>query len=696
MKNILILNVFLSIATVALTQGIPPKFNFQVSLRNNIDGTILANKDVKIDVSILEGSTTGKVVFTETHRSTTNKFGVVNLTIGSVNLTDLAKVDFSKQNYFLKIEADDTEVSTTQLVSVPYALASKVSQNVTIPASSVGQVLIWNGTDWVAGAGSPGPKGDTGSQGPIGPQGAKGDPGVQGPKGDPGAGVTIKGSVLTKANLPIINNQLGDMYITQNDGHGHVWNGSSFDDVGAIRGPQGPIGDKGDKGDKGDTGAQGLKGDKGDIGVQGLQGVKGDNGPQGLKGDKGDKGDIGPKGDSGAADKWGDQVVVTDISLKGTGVVGNGIGLAQQSATTGQVLKWNGTAWTPGDVGSSVPTGPAGGDLSGTYPNPTLAPNKVTTSHILNSTLKPEDFATTGVPSGSVIKYVTDLNGTSWKYAPAFKITPGNGIGLTTVTADDFKIENLGILGTGSSARIPYFISSNTLANSNMYFSSSRIGINDATPSYDLDLSGTLRATGNIIKSTNNITLFNLGTENGGGSYLDLNGLNGNRVVYAGSINGNYGSITVNYSGNGEAGLYVNSSNQGIVWGDMKSFVMDDPRTKDGRIVYACIEGPEAAAYTRGTATLVNGEAEILFPEHFQIVANPSTLTILTSPWNENSKGMAIVERTDKGFKVRELFGGKGNYQFDWEAKAVRKGYEDYKVERHKSEFEAPRHAELD
>ena len=174
MKNILILNVFLSIATVALTQGIPPKFNFQVSLRNNIDGTILANKDVKIDVSILEGSTTGKVVFTETHRSTTNKFGVVNLTIGSVNLTDLAKVDFSKQNYFLKIEADDTEVSTTQLVSVPYALASKVSQNVTIPASSVGQVLIWNGTDWVAGAGSPGPKGDTGSQGPIGPQGAKG------------------------------------------------------------------------------------------------------------------------------------------------------------------------------------------------------------------------------------------------------------------------------------------------------------------------------------------------------------------------------------------------------------------------------------------------------------------------------------------------------------------------------------------
>jgi hypothetical protein len=48
--------------------------------------------------------------------------------------------------------------------------------------------------------------------------------------------------------------------------------------------------------------------------------------------------------------------------------------------------------------------------------------------------------------------------------------------------------------------------------------------------------------------------------------------------------------------------------------------------------------------------------------------------------------GLAVVEKTEKGFKVKELMKGKGNYQFDWEVKGVRKGYEDYKVVRDKEE----------
>jgi len=31
-------------------------------------------------------------------------------------------------------------------------------------------------------------------------------------------------------------------------------------------------------------------------------------------------------------------------------------------------------------------------------------------------------------------------------------------------------------------------------------------------------------------------------------------------------------------------------------------------------------------------------------------------------------------------FAVKELFNGTGTYSFDWEAKCIRKGYEDYEV----------------
>lgn len=52
-----------------------------------------------------------------------------------------------------------------------------------------------------------------------------------------------------------------------------------------------------------------------------------------------------PKGDN-----WGTQVVQHDSTLEGNGVIGNLLKIAQQGATSGQVLKWNGTSWVPGTV----------------------------------------------------------------------------------------------------------------------------------------------------------------------------------------------------------------------------------------------------------------------------------------------------------------------------------------------------------
>jgi hypothetical protein len=126
--------------------------------------------------------------------------------------------------------------------------------------------------------------------------------------------------------------------------------------------------------------------------------------------------------------------------------------------------------------------------------------------------------------------------------------------------------------------------------------------------------------------------------------------------------------------------------NQGVVAADVKNFRMDDPDNANREIWYACIEGPEAAAYARGTATLKNGVAEIKFERHFEVLATPQTMTVVLTPLSADSEGLAVVKKTAQGIVVQELRKGKGNYSFDWEVKCVRKGFENYRVYRNKSE----------
>lgn len=166
--------------------------------------------------------------------------------------------------------------------------------------------------------------------------------------------------------------------------------------------------------------------------------------------------------------------------------------------------------------------------------------------------------------------------------------------------------------------------------------------------------------------------------------YLGVNGTDGAAQVYATS-NVNGGQVVVNNSNNdNRAGIFVNEFGQGVLYADVKNFKMDHPKDASKEIWYTSLEGPEAAAYERGTATLENGSAFIPFSAHYQLVANSETMTVLVTPLSAESTGLAVVEKTDKGFYVKELFKGKGNYEFDWEVKSVRKGYENYQVIRDK------------
>ena len=107
---------------------VPQKIKYQTIVRNS-NGMVIANQQVGIKISILQGSPTGTEVLSESFNPTTNEFGLVNLEIGSVNPTDFAAINWSNGPFYTKVEALGNVVGTSELLSVPYALYSGSSAN---------------------------------------------------------------------------------------------------------------------------------------------------------------------------------------------------------------------------------------------------------------------------------------------------------------------------------------------------------------------------------------------------------------------------------------------------------------------------------------------------------------------------------------------------------------------------------------
>ena len=105
--------------------------------------------------------------------------------------------------------------------------------------------------------------------GPFGVAGIQGNVGPQGPAGNDGTSVIILGSVPFFSNLPHWGNlTYGESFIVQSSGNLAVYDGSNFQDVGKIQGPQGI---------QGNIGPQGPQGAKGDPGAAGRDGANGTN-----------------------------------------------------------------------------------------------------------------------------------------------------------------------------------------------------------------------------------------------------------------------------------------------------------------------------------------------------------------------------------------------------------------------------------
>ena len=197
----------------------PQKMSYQAIIRNSAD-SLLISTPVGMRISLVQGTPSGTVVFSETQTATTNANGLVSLQIGmgTVVTGTFACIDWASGPYYVKTETDLTGgtnytiISSNELLSVPYALFSA--------------------------------NGPTGTQGPAGPQGIQGPQGIAGTNGNDGA----TGAIGPQG------------------------------ETGAI----GPAGATGPQGVAGTNGTNGINGTNGTNGTNGAVGATGPSGPAGT------------------------------------------------------------------------------------------------------------------------------------------------------------------------------------------------------------------------------------------------------------------------------------------------------------------------------------------------------------------------------------------------------------------------------
>jgi hypothetical protein len=157
-KQFYLLTLSLLVCFVVVKAQAPQGFNYQGVARNSF-GNIISSKPIAIRFSLRATTAAGIVVYSEKHSTETDQYGLFTLLVGKGEAItgNFSNINWGTNSMFLQVELDGdnkgifTNMGTTQLMSVPYALFAA--------------------------------SGNTGPQGPVGPQGPQGIQGPQGPQG---------------------------------------------------------------------------------------------------------------------------------------------------------------------------------------------------------------------------------------------------------------------------------------------------------------------------------------------------------------------------------------------------------------------------------------------------------------------------------------------------------------------------------
>ncbi|HAF31274.1 MAG TPA: hypothetical protein DCG75_19730, partial [Bacteroidales bacterium] len=152
-KSLLFLLIPLLICNIGWAQ-VPGKFNYQAVIRNNT-GELITEQNVDIQISLLNDTPEGNLLYQESHSKLTNTYGIVNLVIGdgTDKMGDLLQINWGQGDKYLKVEVDAgsglTNLGTIQLLSVPYSLFAETADSARVAnmaySANMADVLGSNG-----------------------------------------------------------------------------------------------------------------------------------------------------------------------------------------------------------------------------------------------------------------------------------------------------------------------------------------------------------------------------------------------------------------------------------------------------------------------------------------------------------------------------------------------------------------------
>ena len=150
----------------------------------------------------------------------------------------------------------------------------------------------------------------------------------------------------------------------------------------------------------------------------------------------------------------------------------------------------------------------------------------------------------------------------------------------------------------------------------------------------------------------------------GTGIYVTTGGITALRAVNPNKANDHYAAV---FDGN----VRINGSYTAT---GTKSALVHT--TGGDRLMYA-EEATQNFFSDQGMATLSNGRAIVTLDSLFAETVNLSKpYMVIVTPLSFETTGLGVGNQTSRGFEVRELNHGKGNFRFSWRVTALRKGYE--------------------